>query len=43
MNPRALRIVRLETLSPGNVDAIWDDGCGNRWREPVERDGILLW
>lgn len=43
MNPTARRIIRYYELSPGNVDAIWDDGEGNRWREPVERDGELMW
>jgi hypothetical protein len=43
MNPRSRRIIRLETISPGNVDAIWDDGNGNRWREAVERDYVIVW
>lgn len=43
MNPRALCIIRHETISPGNIDAIWDDGNGNRWRQPVERDYEPTW
>ena len=43
MNHRARHIIRYDELSPGNVDAIWEDGEGNRWREPVERNYTLMW
>lgn len=43
MNPHARRVIRYDELSPGNVDAIWDDGQGGRYRTPVERNYTLLW
>lgn len=43
MNPTARRLIRYEELSPGNVDAIWDDGKGNRYRVAMERDYELTW
>lgn len=43
MNPTAKRIIRYEELSPGNIDAIWDDGEGGRYRVPIERDYEVCW
>ena len=43
MTPRYRRIIRYDKFSPGNVDAIWEDADGNRWCEPIERDGELVW
>ncbi len=37
------RIIRIETLSPGNRQALWEDADGNRWYETIEVDGELTW
>jgi len=37
------RFIRYDELSPGNVDMIWENEHGDRWREAVERDYELLW
>ena len=43
MNPTSKRIIRMEEMSPGNIDAIWDDGNGGRYRVPVERYYEVCW